>query len=207
MMPSQRILIVTGLPRSGTSLVMQMLAAGGVPVVTDRQRKADASNARGYYEDERVKRLHQDAAWLGKHTGEAVKIVSPLVPFLPRTYAYDVLFLLRDVDEILSSQQAMLHNDFKEDTVPRQEMKSQLRSSLQESWNWLSTNPTSRELIVFHGELMANPRRSSLLIAAFLKRELDVDAMAKQVDPALWRQRKASPAGASREGTDGRGSF
>lgn len=194
-MPENSVIIVSGPPRSGTSLLMQMLAAGGVPVVTDAQRRADASNLRGYFEDERAKRLAEDAAWVSMHPGEAIKVVSPLLPFLPGDCRYRVLFLHRDLDEVVASQRAMLRRDNAEDDASDARMKAHLRAHLQETWNWLCANPSSRELLVFHRELVQDPAAVAARVAGFLGLALDLEAMAAVVDPALWRERAASARG------------
>ena len=104
----QEIIVVSGLPRSGTSLMMQMLAAGGVEVVTDHVRTADTDNPRGYYEFELVKKIKQDASWLPEARGKAVKMVSQLLYDLPAGEKYRIIFLERDLDEVLVSQEKML---------------------------------------------------------------------------------------------------
>lgn len=107
------IVIVSGLPRSGTSMAMRMLGAGGMPMLTDEVRGADDSNVHGYYELETVKHLlnrHEahDTVWLKPASGKAVKIVSFLLTWLPETYDYRVIFMRRDLDEVVASQHAML---------------------------------------------------------------------------------------------------
>jgi len=108
-MPSdETITVVSGLPRSGTSMMMQMLGAGGLAVLTDGKRGADADNPRGYYEYEAVKSLGQDASWLASAGGKAVKIVSALLIHLPDGFDYRVIFMRRPIAEVLASQRAML---------------------------------------------------------------------------------------------------
>ena len=102
------IIIVSGLPRSGTSLLMQMLAAGGITVITDKLRTADADNPRGYYEVELVKKIKQDASWLPQVRGKAVKMISQLLYDLPASESYRVILMERDLDEVLVSQEKML---------------------------------------------------------------------------------------------------
>ena len=102
------IIIVSGLPRSGTSLLMQMLAAGGIMVITDKLRTADADNPRGYYEFELVKKIKQDASWLPQVRGKAVKMISQLLYDLPGSESYRVILMERDLDEVLVSQEKML---------------------------------------------------------------------------------------------------
>src|SRR5215210_2604024 len=104
------IVVVSGLPRSGTSMAMKMLEAGGLEVVTDGLRGADSSNPNGYYEYERVKTLTagDDTAWLADARGKAVKIISFLLTYLPESYDYAVVFMHRDLGEIIASQNTML---------------------------------------------------------------------------------------------------
>src|SRR5262245_20267166 len=118
---SNEIIVVSGLPRSGTSLMMQMLDRGGIPAVTDRLRAADEDNPRGYYEFEAVKRTKQDASWLPAARGRAVKLVSSLLYDLPNSEAYRVLFMQRDMDEVLESQEKMLAR-LGRPTVPRDQI-------------------------------------------------------------------------------------
>src|SRR5262249_58261695 len=102
------IVIVSGLPRSGTSLMMQMLQAGGMPLLTDALRPADADNPNGYWEYEPVKRLQQDNSWIPKAEGKAVKVVSALLPYLPPQHTYKIIFMQRPLQEVMASQTVML---------------------------------------------------------------------------------------------------
>src|SRR5262245_57688671 len=102
------IIVVSGLPRSGTSLMMQMLDNGGIAVVTDNFRTADTDNPRGYYEYEKVKKIKQDASWLPGTRGKAFKMVSQLLYDLPPEEQYRILFMERDLEEMLLSQEKML---------------------------------------------------------------------------------------------------
>jgi hypothetical protein len=105
------IVVVSGLPRSGTSMMMQMLEAGGLPILTDGERVADADNPRGYYEYAPAKRLMTDRTWLPAADGKAVKIVAQLLPYLPPApHRFRVIFMKRDLGEVLASQQVMLAN-------------------------------------------------------------------------------------------------
>src|SRR5512136_2813877 len=104
------VVVVSGLPRSGTSMLMKMLEAGGLTLVTDGQRTADEDNPKGYYEVERVKDLanETDRAWLNAARGKGIKVISYLLKSLPADLNYKVLFIRRDLDEILASQKKML---------------------------------------------------------------------------------------------------
>jgi len=95
---SEPILVVSGLPRSGTSLMMQMVKAAGIPIVTDEQRQADADNPRGYYEIERIKKLKDDSGWLAEAEGKAIKVISMLLYDLPPRHTYRVVFMLRKLE-------------------------------------------------------------------------------------------------------------
>src|SRR5262245_34520180 len=102
------IVVVSGLPRSGTSLMMQMLQAGGMPLLTDDLRPADTNNPKGYWEYEPVKRLQQDNTWMHKAEGKAVKVISVLLQYLPPQHTYKIIFMQRPMQEVLASQTVML---------------------------------------------------------------------------------------------------
>ena len=107
-MARDEIVVVSGLPRSGTSMMMKMLEAGGLTPLTDGQREADEDNLGGYYEFEQVKKMAQDSGWLEEARGKVVKVISRLLYDLPKTYHYRVIFMQRHLDEVLASQQQML---------------------------------------------------------------------------------------------------
>ena len=102
------IVVVSGLPRSGTSLMMQMLQAGGMPLLIDDLRPADTDNPNGYWEYEPVKRLQQDNSWIPQAEGKAVKVVSALLQYLPPQHTYKIIFMQRPMQEVLASQTVML---------------------------------------------------------------------------------------------------
>ncbi|HNY87520.1 MAG TPA: hypothetical protein PKN23_13545, partial [Candidatus Hydrogenedentes bacterium] len=105
--PPPEIVVVSGLPRSGTSMMMRMLAAGGMPLFTDGVRAADSDNPLGYFEHEAVKRLREDASWVPGAAGKAVKVVSALLPALPEGFQYRVILMRRPLEEVLASQRRM----------------------------------------------------------------------------------------------------
>ena len=102
------IVVVSGLPRSGTSMMMNMLKAGGISLLTDDFRKPDEENPKGYYEFKRVKQLKEDASWLEKAEGKAVKVISYLLEHLPEEYDYGIIFMERKIEEVLASQRKMI---------------------------------------------------------------------------------------------------
>ena len=133
----QGIIIVSGLPRSGTSLMMQMLENGGVAVVTDDIRSADPDNPRGYYEFEQVKTIKRDASWLPATRGKAFKMVSQLLYDLPPSETYRIVFMERDLEEMLLSQEKMLTR-LGRTAAPREQMKRAFALHLERLHEWLS---------------------------------------------------------------------
>ena len=183
------ITVVSGLPRSGTSLMMQMLAAGGMPLQADEARPADAHNPRGYFEDRRVKSLESDNSWVAEADGRALKVVSLLLYELPTDLHYRVLLMRRDLDEVLRSQQAMLSRG---STVPvSAELRQHFERHLAYLSEWLEGQLRMPFLEVDYHTVIDRPSDVAVAIARFLDRDLDVDAMASVVDPALYRQRRS----------------
>ena len=190
---SESLIVVTGLPRSGTSLLMQMLAAGGVGVLTDDLRPADEDNPRGYLEFEPVKNLLRDSKWLSEARGKAVKIVAPLLVALPPGLACRVILCERDLDEVLDSQQRMLRhrNQPLADTPERRRvLKDEYQRTLDRAKGMLTARPDSQLLVVRHGTMISDAHLTAERINSFLGGGLDVEQMTKAVDPTLYRNRK-----------------
>lgn len=183
------IIIVSGLPRSGTSLMMQMLASGGVEVVTDHVRSADTDNPRGYYECERVKRIKQDTSWLPEARGKAVKMVSQLLYDLPASEKYRIIFLERDLDEVLVSQEKMLER-LGRSAAPREAMKQSFLVHLERLHDWLRQRRNVAVLRVRYHDLLERARGEAQRVSEFLGGGADVGRMAGAVDPSLYRNRK-----------------
>lgn len=189
-MPNEEIVIVSGLPRSGTSMLMKMLDAGGIPPLTDHIRTADEDNPKGYYEFERVKQLETDKDWLPQAQGKAVKIISFLLPHLPAEYTYRVLFLRREVTEVLASQrQMLLRRGEAPDKTPDDRMALLYGKHLAQVEGWMAAQPNIACTYLQHREVIAQPAAAAETINAFLGGTLDAAAMAAVVDPALHRQR------------------
>jgi hypothetical protein len=184
------VIIVSGLPRSGTSLMMQMLAKGGLEVLTDNIREADTDNPRGYFEFEQVKKIKQDPSWLPSARGKAVKMVSQLLFDLPATECYRVIFMQRDFTEMLVSQEKMLERMNRE-AAPREDIERAFVKHLDRVRGWLAEQPNFAVLYVRYSDLVANPEEQSRQISKFLSGRPDVQAMAAAVDPALYRNREA----------------
>jgi hypothetical protein len=190
-MLGRAIVVVSGLPRSGTSLMMQMLAAGGLPVLTDGMRVADADNPRGYFELERVKGLPGDASWLGEAEGKGVKIVSALLADLPPERTYRVLFMRRPIVAILASQREMMVR--RGHPAPGAADDARLGELFERHVDAtilrLRAFAAARWRFVDYPELMERPLDVARQVAEFLDGAVDFRAMAAVIDPALWRQR------------------
>lgn len=184
------IVVVSGLPRSGTSMMMKMLDAGGIPPLQDGIRSADDDNPRGYYEFERVKQLDKgDTAWLADATGKVVKVISALLVHLPNEYQYKVLFMQRDITEVLASQSKMLVNRDEEKGVDDEQMKQLYRKHLKQVFAWTASQENVSVLDINYRDLVNDPKGQIPKINNFLGGELNVDAMGLVVDPALYRNR------------------
>ena len=185
------VIVVSGLPRSGTSMMMQMLEAGGVPVLTDGVREADEDNRRGYYELEEVKRSRRDVSWVAQAAGKAVKVVSMLLYELPEDRHYRVVFMRRDMDEVLASQRAMLKRRGEPDPgqASDQEIGAKFQAHLAEVDGWMEQRSNMEALHVEYADVLEDPTSWAQRIARFLGRDMDVEAMVKVVDGGLRRQR------------------
>lgn len=184
------ITVVSGLPRSGTSLMMQMLHAGGLPVLSDGLRGADENNLRGYLEYEPVKRLRSDRSWLPQARGHAVKIIHLLLRdlLLDGTLSYRIVFMQRPIAEVLASQRAMLQRDGKAGADPAL-LQQAFEGQLAQLHPWLAAQPQVRVMPVPYHQVLREPHAVADALKGFLGLELDSAAMVDAVDPALHRQR------------------
>lgn len=187
----QQVIIVSGLPRSGTSLMMQILEAGGLEIVTDQVRTPDDDNPKGYYEFERVKKLNDgDSGWLESAQGKVVKVISALLEHLPPAYGYKVIFMQRKMDEVLASQRQMLiRRGEPSDKVSDEKMAESFNKHLAKITSWLDQQPNIEVLYVRYGELLSNPRENIEKVLRFLDMPLDLQAMLAVPDKTLYRQR------------------
>ena len=186
---NELITVVSGLPRSGTSMLMQMLAAAGYPCLIDSVRRADADNPRGYFEYEKVKRLRRDCSWLPEAKGKAVKIITQLIPFLPPRFNYRIIFMERDISEVLASQRRMLQRQGKSggnlaDAQLHQIFERQVLEVKQ-----MLVQRDIPTLDVAYSDALQHAMKVAEKIQAFLSESLDVGAMAAVIDPNLYRQR------------------
>ena len=184
------ITIVSGLPRSGTSLMMQMLDAGGLPVLSDGERKADTDNPKGYLEWERIKQLPKDPSLIAEAEGKVVKVISQLILSLPAGHEYRIVFMQRPLPEVLKSQDEMLrrrgNTDSNADTSALEEA---FQRHLIEVNKWLAGKANVRVSRVHYHRVLREPKAVAEEIAAFLQMPLDINAMVGQVDGSLYRNR------------------
>ncbi|HWY22655.1 MAG TPA: sulfotransferase domain-containing protein [Candidatus Acidoferrum sp.] len=184
------ITIVSGLPRSGTSLMMQMLAAGGMPILSDGERQPDVDNPRGYLEWERIKHLPRDPACIAEAEGKAVKVVSRLLTSLPNRHEYRVIFMQRPLPEVLASQEEMLRRrGTAKPGTGKAAIAAAFESHLREVDAWLGSKSYLKLLRVPYHDLLHDPEDIGRKLVQFLKIHLDAEAMARQVDPTLYRNR------------------
>ena len=188
----EMVTVVSGLPRSGTSMMMKMLEAGGIPPLTDEIRTPDRDNPKGYYEFERVKQLDKgDSAWLEEAQGKAVKVIAALLKHLPPEYTYKVIFMRRDLKETLRSQKQMLIRRGKDaDEESDAEMEVLFHKHLSHITGWLGQQPNFQILYVSYNDILKNPIEQAQRVNRFLGTNLDVEEMAGVVDPNLYRQRR-----------------
>jgi len=184
------ITIVSGLPCSGTSLMMQMLAAGGLTPLTDDLRVSDANNPRGYFEWEKIKQLPNEPDCIAEAEGKVVKVVSALLRNVPSGYEYRVIFMTRSLEEVVASQRQMIKQlgasgPSMQDAV----MVAAFETHLRQVAAWLEAHPEIAVCWVEHGSLLKATHVEVTRVQEFLKFPFDVEEMARQVDPSLYRQR------------------
>jgi sulfotransferase family protein len=186
----QPVTVVSGLPRSGTSMMMMMLAEGGMPIITDEIRRADSDNPNGYFEFETVRQMSAgDVDWLADANGKAVKVISALLEYLPSNYSYKIIFLERDVHEILASQRKMLMNRNEKEMGNEAEIEAQIQKHLSAMKPWLVRQPNIEVLYVNYNTLMTEPEPVCEQITDFLDLPLNQTRMLAVPDKQLYRNR------------------
>lgn len=186
------VVVVSGLPRSGTSMMMKMLDAAGLPIMTDHERTADEDNPKGYFEYERVKDLaeEQDKSWVREARGKVVKVISHLLAELPDENFYRVILMRRDVSEILASQNKMLDRRGEENPIEDEKAKEQYLRHLVDVQYLARKRPNFEMIEVGFRDALDDPLPFATAVNEFLGGQLDVEAMASVVDPELYRNRR-----------------
>ncbi len=186
------VIVVSGVPRSGTSMVMKMLEAGGVEIFADGVRQADEDNPRGYFELERVKSLQKqtDKSWLREARGKAIKVISQLLDQLPGDNRYQVLFIDRNLHEVIASQNKMLeHRGEKVDPASDEHLRLLFEQHLKKTRSWLASQKNFTVLELEYSAIVADPGSHAERIRQFLHLDLDVSRMTGAVEQALYRNR------------------
>ena len=188
--------VVSGLPRSGTSMMMQMIEAAGMPILTDAVRVPDRSNPRGYFEHEAVKHLARESSFVSSASGMALKVVSPLLPKLPSGPHYRIVLMKRDMDEVLRSQARMMGGAAANSPADREVEDGILRAaftkSMAQARAWIEKGPNTLVLEIEHGEALREPLQIARRVAEFIGTSSETDAlasMAAAVDALLYRTR------------------
>jgi hypothetical protein len=187
---SNVVTIVAGLPRSGTSMMMQMLAAGGIPIYSDGQRAPDEDNPRGYLEHEKATQLHRDSGWVADARGKAVKIVAHLLPYLPGGQEYRIVFIHRALEEVTASQSAMLRRlGRKGAQLGETQLARVFAGQLVRVQEWLKRADGVHVLAMQYAKVLEDPATAADRLAGFLGTPFDRAAAAAGVDPGLRRQK------------------
>ena len=182
--------VVSGLPRSGSSMLMSMLVEGGIEPLCDNIREPDEDNPRGYYEYERVKKLPEDTGWLKDARGKVVKVLAELILRLPQNYSYRIVFIQRDLDEMIASQRKMLIRRGKDpNKIPEQELRYLFNKSLKIIKNWLNKQPDMEVFYIRYNDILRNPMENIKKLNRFFGGTLDEQKMIAVVDERLYRNR------------------
>jgi hypothetical protein len=196
------ITIVTGLPRSGTSMMMQLLSAGGITLLSDNLRKADINNPKGYYEFEPVKRIKEDASWLGQAEGRAVKIIAQLVTELPPELPYRIIFMRRNIEEVVLSQNAMLKRLQKTGGgLEPERLRAIYRQQVEKAEAFLRGLPKAQVCSIEYASILRSPESYFSVLEYCTGKSLDRVAMRTIVDPRLHRQLVVEPGSSSSSDT------
>lgn len=193
------IVVVSGLPRSGTSMMMRMLESGGLEVVSDDIRKGDEDNPRGYFELERVKDLDKggDKTWLAEARGKTIKVISFFLKSLPGDFDYKIVFMRRHLDEVLASQEKMLDRRDEKNETSNEDMKASYEKHLKDVAFFFRYRKNFDAIDVQYDKVIQDPMEHARRVNEFLGGRLDVQAMAAAVEQDLYRNRKAQEPEAS----------
>ena len=187
---AEPIIVVSGLPRSGTSMMMKILAEGGLPIITDELRQADTDNPNGYYETETVKQLSAgNVGWLSNAGGKVVKVISALLEHLPAQYQYKIIFMEREIQEILASQRKMLRRRNEESKMDDAGMEAQFQKHIAAVKPWLARQPNMDVLYISYNALVSDPEPLCGRVVEFIRAPLNVSRMLAVPNAELYRNR------------------
>jgi len=187
---NKKVVVVSGVPGSGTYKMMKMLVEGGLPAVVDSLRQADEDNPNGYFEIEASKSLKDgEKKWIYDAQGRVVKVISYLLEFLPDDLSYDIIFMEREISEVLASQRKMLQRRNETSTLSDAEMEAQFREHLRAVKYWTARKPNMRILFVKYSGMVNAPEDLCRSIVDFLELPLDLKAMLSVPSQSLYRNR------------------
>jgi len=189
---NKEITIVSGLPRSGTSMMMKILEAGGIPVLADHIRSADIDNPNGYYEFEPVKSTDEDASWLDQVQGQVVKMIYKLLYDLPEDCTCRIVFMQRALKEVIASQNAMLQRRGENPSTPEEthSLVGTFASEIAACKGWLKTRPNFSVIYINYNKMLDEPAEQIAALNEFFDNQLDESKMLAVVDPKLYRQKQ-----------------
>jgi hypothetical protein len=184
------ITIVSGLPRSGTSLMMQMLVAGGMTPLADGERVPDADNPKGYLEWERIKTLPNDPGCIAEAEGKVVKVISELLLSLPSGHEYRIMFMQRPLPEVLASQEKMRQRlGTNKQSIDPKIMSAAFEGRLRKVYAWMEGKAYVKTLRVPYHDVLGKPHEIAEQLRQFLNLNLDIAAMTQPIDQSLYRNR------------------
>jgi len=190
-MHPHEIVIVSGLPRSGTSMMMRMIVSGGIPALADDHRAADEDNPLGYFELEAAKATQSDSNWVALAQGKVVKLVHVLLPSLPPAHFYRVVMLHRDLDEVIASQRKMLARSGRDGAqLPDTTLKNLFKAQMETVRKWLDEQANFQRLDVYYDRVIGDPIGEAARVATFLGMPEAAPRMAAAVDQSLYRNRR-----------------
>ena len=184
------ITVVSGLPRSGTSMMMKILESGGLEVYQDGIREADIDNPKGYYEYEKVKKLKENSDWLENVKGKAIKIIFNFLYNLPADLKFKIIFMKRDLDEVINSQNKMIKRRGEVSKISNEQLKGLYLEEIAKIEKWLSSKPNMNVLYIKYSNVVENPDAEVLKINSFLDNCLNASGMKNAIDNSLYRNKK-----------------
>ncbi|MFP6639083.1 MAG: sulfotransferase [Myxococcota bacterium] len=187
---AETIVVVSGIPRTGTSLMMKMLGRAGIPLLVDDKRSADDSNPHGYFELSAVRRTREDADWVASAPGQAVKVIHQLLSALPRQYSYRVILMQRPIEQVVASQDRMLTRlGADSDDLPKGRVHEILTEQHHRARELLESETCFDWIEVDYPELVQDPEPHARRVLEFLSLDADPAQLASAVDPELHRER------------------
>jgi hypothetical protein len=179
------IIVVTGLPRSGTSLMMQILEKAGLNIYSDGVRQKDDNNPEGYYELEAVKGIVKNNQFLKEGIGKVIKIVAPLPMFMDKTLSYKAIFMIRNIDEVLRSQEVMLHKD---QSAEREKFRKIYEGHIEKTIQFFRSNNIPY-VEIHHRQLIQQPELEIQRLLDFIGVQANVPTLTAVVNPDLYRNK------------------